>query len=132
MVFACIMLLFTIFRREPGSKSERIYTHLNLGFSRSAIYSENQIIYCIFNILLFVPWGIILSLYRKREFFFRIVIMTSLTGFLSSFFIEILQRITRTGSFEVTDIIMNILGTTVGATLGYILIVILKRERKIK
>ncbi len=131
LVFACIILLFTIFRREVGSRSGRIYTHLNLGVSRRAVYSRRQLIYCLFNVWLFVPWGMILSFYRKNESFLKIIIMTSLIGFLSSFCIEILQNLTRTGFFEVTDLIMNTLGTSVGAFLGFLLITyIKKRERR--
>ncbi|WP_049945683.1 VanZ family protein [Butyrivibrio sp. LC3010] len=128
VVFACIMLVFTIFRREPGSRSGRILTHLYLGVSRRAIYSPNQVVYCFFNVLLFIPWGVLLSLYRKNEQFLRVVIMTTITGFLFSFLIEIIQHLSRTGVFEVTDLLMNSFGTFIGAIIGYIFVVILKKR----
>lgn len=110
-----IMLMITVFRREPGTKNGSISVHLNLGLTRTTVYSARQVIYSALNFALFVPWGIILGLHRHSQNMIRIIVMSSLIGFITSFMIEVIQLITGTGRFEVTDLLTNVAGTFFGA-----------------
>lgn len=130
VVYFCVMLMITIARREAGSKAGTIYTQLNLGINLQGIYSRRQIMYSLLNFALFVPWGILLGLYRVRQNMVRMILMTTITGFVTSFIIEIIQNITRTGSFEVTDIFTNVTGTFFGALCVGIAMLITRRMTK--
>ncbi len=68
------------------------------------------------NILLFVPFGLMLPMLSER---FRSLWLTTLTGFIFSAGIETMQYITGRGLTEVDDVINN----TAGALVGYILYV---------
>lgn len=113
-----VMLLFTIIRRKAGSRSGRIVTDFDFGMTFSGIYSRMQVIYCLMNVVLFIPFGLFWGLFRKKESFMKIIIMTMLLGFISSLCIEVTQHITKTGVFEVTDLATNVAGTVIGAFLA--------------
>ncbi len=130
IVYFGVILLFTIIRREAGSRSGRIVTDFDFGMTRTVIYSRMQVIYCLLNIFLFIPFGILLALFRTKQSFFRIVFMSALVGFVTSFCIELTQHITKTGIFEVTDIATNIIGTFAGALLAASLICLTRLLRK--
>lgn len=68
----------------------------------------------LLNILLFVPFGLI----AKMAFSKRIV---CLMGLFISLFIEIIQLITGTGVFEISDLIHNTLGAIIGCSI-YVLV----------
>lgn len=125
-----VILMLTIFRRDVGSASAIIYVRLNLGFTKTKIYSVRQMMYSFLNLLLFVPWGFLLGLFRTSERPLRIIFLTTLTGFLTSSSIEIIQRITRTGKFEVTDLFTNTVGTFLGVVIAVIGITICKRIKQ--
>ena len=130
VVYFGVILLLTILRRDAGSKSGEIYTDLNLGFTRAGVYSVRQFMYSLMNVALFVPWGILLGLYRIGQPLIRIVFMTTITGFITSIAIEITQNITRTGNFEVTDLFTNVVGTFIGAICVTMCVIILRRMKK--
>lgn len=63
------------------------------------------------NVALFIPFGILLPLVFKRLYRFRHVLFASI---LLSLFFETYQLVTRTGQFDVDDIILNTLGGIIG------------------
>ena len=109
-----LILMLTLFRRAPGSRFGEVYTDLNLGMTRTSVYSVRQLIYSIMNFALFVPWGILIGIYRSSQKDGRNIVMTTLVGFITSFCIEPIQLITGRGRFEVTDLFTNVLGTFFG------------------
>lgn len=74
------------------------------------------------NVFCFSPFGFYLP-FRKRKF--RKAWRICLTGFLVSFFIEVVQLVTRSGSFDVDDLILN----TFGCMIGYVFYVWFFRKR---
>lgn len=64
------------------------------------------------NILLFIPYGILLPLcqYLKR----KNIRFTLITGVCLSLFLELFQFVTRVGTFETDDIINNFIGIVMG------------------
>ncbi|MDO5065867.1 MAG: VanZ family protein [Propionibacteriaceae bacterium] len=73
-----------------------------------------------FNVLLFVPWGIIVRRFLRRGFFFTVI-----TGFLVSLFIEVTQGTGLWGIYpcayrlaDVDDLITNTTGALLGALLA--------------
>lgn len=78
----------------------------------------------VFNVILFIPWGIIV-----RRFFERGFIFTVLTGCIASVFIEATQATGLWGIYEcayrwadIDDVIMNTFGSFVGATIAPVLL----------
>jgi glycopeptide antibiotics resistance protein len=115
VLYAGIMLFITIFRRPIGSRPGEIHTYLNLGITFDGVYSSMEMIYSFFNFVLFFIWGILTGLFRTEQKPLRIVLMTTLIGFITSFSIELLQLVTRTGQFELTDLVTNVAGAFAGA-----------------
>lgn len=79
------------------------------------------------NILIFVPYGFFVAMAGRTRGFFR-------TLFFSMFLslgVEIVQLITRVGSFDVDDILLN----TIGGVLGYIIFALcngIRRKRHVR
>ena len=72
------------------------------------------------NVLAFVPFGLILPMLTpKCRNFFHIVLL----GFDFSLFVETIQLISKVGSFDVDDLILN----TLGAALGYLAYRLIRR-----
>jgi glycopeptide antibiotics resistance protein len=71
------------------------------------------------NIVPFMPFGFLLPIvYSKINSFFKVFI----TGILSILFIELFQLFTKVGSFDVDDILLNI----VGIMCGYVVLIFAK------
>ncbi len=76
------------------------------------------------NILIFVPFGFLLpTLSRKLRGFFRVV----LSGFELSLVVECVQLFTRTGSFDVDDLLLN----TIGSVFGYLIYAWVQHRRDV-
>ena len=72
------------------------------------------------NVLAFVPFGMILPMLTPQcRNFFHIVLL----GFDFSLFVETIQLISKVGSFDVDDLILN----TLGAALGYLAYRLIRR-----
>ena len=102
---------FTEFRYNLTPFSE-IHRYL---IYRESFTWENLITNLAGNILVFVPFGILVPIIRRKKT--GIFYVFFLTLFFS-LFIETVQLFTRVGVFDVDDLIMN----TVGGVLGYIII----------
>ncbi|MGN0335245.1 MAG: VanZ family protein [Lachnospiraceae bacterium] len=74
------------------------------------------------NVLCFVPAGFFVPILRTRR---RRVCYTFCVVFQMSLLIELIQLVTKVGSFDVDDIILN----TLGGLLGYCLLMIADRWR---
>ncbi len=73
------------------------------------------------NVLAFVPFGMILPMLKKKyRHFFYIVLL----GFDFSLFVETIQLISKVGSFDVDDLILN----TLGSALGYFAYLLIRRH----
>lgn len=75
------------------------------------------------NVIAFMPFGFLMPILRKRD---RRVVNAAFMTFLLSLFIEVVQLLTRVGSFDVDDLILN----TMGGILGYVLFYILNKIRR--
>ena len=82
----------------------------------------------ILNILLFVPFGILLPLYNKKiNKLFKVVPI----GFITSLLIEIIQYNTKFGIFEIDDVINNTFGVLIGYGLYKVYLNTRNKESKI-
>ena len=75
------------------------------------------------NILAFVPFGAILPVISRRfRGFFRVMLL----GFSFSLLVECTQLVTRVGTFDVDDLMLN----TLGAVIGYLFFALCDRIRR--
>lgn len=102
----------------PFKEITRFYTY------RELVGIEAFMLNLLGNVIAFTPFGFMIPiLSSKNRTFLRI---TGLT-FLLSLFIECIQLITRVGSFDVDDLILN----TLGGIIGYIIFWIINKIRGI-
>lgn len=96
---------------EPFTEIKRCLNHI---FELGLFY---VVLNLLGNVVCFMPLGFVLPILSERSFgVFRITFIS----FLSSVLVELLQLVTKLGSCDIDDIIMN----TLGGFLGYILFVI--------
>jgi len=87
----------------------------------------------LYNIFLFVPYGFFFSEYLTETGqlgAWRKVGYATLAALALSMFIECLQLVFRVGLFEMTDLVMNVLGGFAGAMLAFLMRKLLNLCRK--
>ena len=94
------------FSREPGSRNQ-IDLNLFGTWGQTAVAHA----YFIENIIMFVPFGILVPLVFSQMQKVRFCV---LTGFLFSCVIELSQLVTQRGYCQLDDVVTNTLGTLVG------------------
>lgn len=106
IIYLAMVLIITLFEREPGSR-----TGISLTLFET-FGSPRANAYIIENILLFIPFGFLIpTLWKCR----RRIAVCLFTGFSFSFIIEIIQLLTERGHFQIDDILMNTIGAGIGA-----------------
>lgn len=100
------VIYLTLSGREAGSRDG-----INLDLFSTLIGPHGVTVVGLENILLFVPFGILIPLIWRR---FRRWHKVALLGFCLSFVIENIQLFTKRGYFELDDILLNTVGTIVG------------------
>lgn len=119
VMFIVYFLIFSDWYGRTGEMSEYRYNLVLFKEIRRFLeYREELGAFAVFtnlfgNILIFVPLGFFLPMGSKRRSFFA----TSFYSFGLSFCVEVFQLITKVGSFDVDDLLLN----TIGGILGYIL-----------
>lgn len=113
--YCIITIVITLLSREPGTRKSIdmiLFSTIGNGVRNDA--------YVLENILLFIPFGVLLPYAAPR---FRCWWLAALTGLEFSIVIELIQLITKRGYTQIDDIWTN----TLGALIGYILFFIIKR-----
>lgn len=133
LFFTYMMLLFyfLFFAESYGRTGMEEYRYNLIPFQeiqRYLLYSETLGILAVLNnlagnVIGFLPFGAILPVLNR---FVRSFWKVLLLSFEFSALIEVTQLITKVGSFDVDDIILN----TVGGTLGYVIFAICNRLRR--
>lgn len=106
-VYLTVLLQEAFFSRPPGSR-----TSVNLELLGTWGHSAQGNAYVIENIIMFIPWGMLLPLLiapmQKRGW------LCVLTAFLASVSLETVQYLTQRGHCQLDDVIMNTLGAFAG------------------
>lgn len=131
VLYILFLLYFLIFSdwygRTGVSKEYRYNLVLFKEIKRFIEYRKELGPFAVFtnlfgNILIFVPFGFFISVASKARGFF----MTLFYSFGLSLCVEVFQLVTKVGSFDVDDLLLN----TIGGVLGYILFSICNRIRR--
>lgn len=134
-VLYCIVMLWLLFDRPsdmtaglPYKELLRLNTNLVPFFTiRNYLYvivhrsNDSVLLHCIINllgnVLLFIPAGLLIpKLWQKQRNFFRFFFTCAGAIFL----VETVQLFTLLGSFDVDDVILNLLGMTLGFILYHL------------
>lgn len=116
MIYAAVMLQQAFFSRPPGSRAA-----VNLALFGTWGRSAQGNAYVVENIIMFIPWGILLTLLIRP--FQRNGFLCVLSGFAASAALETVQYLTQRGFCQLDDVVMN----TLGAFAGWCLIRIVQK-----
>ena len=106
---------------EPLKEIKRFWTY------RSILGAESVLVNLAGNVAGFIPFGIMIPfLSKNRRNFFLVTILTLEFSLL----IEVMQLLTKAGSFDVDDLILNTIGGSIGYILFRIINSLIKRWRK--
>lgn len=134
VMFVCyigFLIYFLIFSdwygRTGGAKEYRYNLVLFQEIKRFWTYREQLGYFATFtnlfgNVLIFVPYGFFLPMASRYRSFFG----TLFYSFGLSLCVEVFQLVTKVGSFDVDDLLLN----TIGGVLGYISFVICNAIRR--
>lgn len=128
IIFLVYFLCFAEWYGRTGvSKEYRYNLELFKEIWRFIEYREELGTFAVFanlfgNILIFVPFGFFIAVASKYRGFFKTVFFS----FSLSLGVELFQLVTRVGSCDVDDLLLN----TVGGALGYIFFLICNEIRR--
>ena len=123
MVYLIVLFYFLFFSDRYGRTELRQEYQYNLvPFQeikrfiqyREILGFESFLANILGNIFAFSPFGFMLPILNSRK---RGILYVTLVSFEFSLFIELIQLITKVGSYDVDDMIMN----TIGGVIGYII-----------
>ncbi len=120
LLLAYLGFLFsiTVFRRPWGSREGIVHLYIRLGFGLKTGHPSFRIsAFSIFNIILFIPFGVLAGMALRSKDRLREIILITVIGACLSLLIECVQLITGRGMFEVTDLLTNTLGGFIGVLL---------------
>jgi len=100
----------TILSRAAGSQ-KRVFDTKHLWIDAKMDQNMTNLL----NIVLFIPYGALLTAIRDKRTLVNRVIMTIVYCFLTSMFVECVQYVTARGYFEVDDLEANVLGGLIGS-----------------
>ncbi|WP_070040534.1 VanZ family protein [Robinsoniella peoriensis] len=132
-MFYLILLTYFLFFAESYGRvlSEREYSY-NLQplkeIKRFWIYREQLGFFAVFtniigNVLCFVPFGAIFPVLNRKTRHFVVIVLLS---FQFSLIVECIQLISKVGSFDVDDLLLN----TIGGMIGYLVFCVCNRVRR--
>lgn len=116
-VYLCGLVYITLGSRELGSRDASRWIPFQQ-LTQNGRLNMTAFILMILNIVLFLPLGIFTTLEVRKVRYLYGFIIVCLNSFLISVIIEMIQRVTKLGYFELEDIICN----TFGGFLGWAII----------
>lgn len=120
VLYICFLFYFLIFSDWYGRTGETGTYRYNLELFREIKrywYSWEQLGWIaiqnlVGNVVIFAPFGFFMAMASRYKSFF----LTVFYSFCLSFCVEIFQLLTKVGSFDVDDLLLN----TIGGLLGYV------------
>ncbi len=126
IIFLIYFLCFSEWYGRVGTTTEYRYNlELFKEIKRFVAYREELGIFAVYtnllgNILIFVPYGFLVAMASRYRGFWK----TFVYSFGLSLGVEVFQLVTRVGSFDVDDILLN----TLGGVLGYLIFLAFRRH----
>jgi glycopeptide antibiotics resistance protein len=120
IIYALIMIKLLFLRGNSHNWDAYNYNVIPLKTIKQYIINRNHynadtlIKNLLGNIVLFIPLGIFIPILNKKFFKIKLFVISTAAILLS---VELIQMLTKVGSFDIDDIILN----TVGAMIGFAL-----------
>jgi glycopeptide antibiotics resistance protein len=113
-IYFCALIYITLGNRELGSRDDaRWIPFLNI-FQVDGRLNIFGFVLMFLNIVLFIPYGFIITLIQRNSISLYRFLLVLVDSLLVSAAIEVVQRITKLGFFEIEDIICNTFGGIIG------------------
>lgn len=134
IIFLIYFLCFSEWYGRVGTTTEYRYNlELFKEIKRFVNYREELGSFVVFtnllgNILIFVPYGFFVAMASRYRGFWK----TFFLSFALCFGVEVFQLVTRVGSFDVDDILLNTLGGVIGYIVFVIFGMITRRKRNVR
>lgn len=108
LIVYIVFLYFSLFDRKVKtdnnfSNGAYIYNWFKLIFTNKVVFKN-----IIGNIILFIPMGCFFKILKVNPIFKILYILIIVIG------IEVIQYLTKTGIFDIIDIVLNLIGTKIG------------------
>lgn len=118
VIYLSFLFQITYFEREPGSRWGVVTSLYDI-----PLYFQDveQIVYQVLNVVLFIPFGIILAEIFRGICKWKKIVVIAGSSYILSLLIELTQLLSKRGYFEVTDLLMNVFGGLIGGVLGSVL-----------
>lgn len=121
-IYVCVLIYITLGNRELGSRDDARWIPFMNIFLENGEINIFGFVLMILNIILFVPYGFLLTLIQSKIKTLHRFFIIFIESLLLSVIIEVIQRITKLGYFEVEDIICNTFGGIIGCFIASSLI----------
>ena len=115
VIYISFVLQITCYRREPGSRYGIVTSLQDMPL---LLRDTEQMIYQLLNVVLFIPFGIILAVILGEICGWKRMAVIIGGSYIFSLWIELTQLFSQRGYFEVTDLLMNVLGGILGGVIG--------------
>ena len=129
-IYLCVLFYITLGSRELGSRDAVRLIPFSSIIKDNGSLNLFAFVLMMLNIILFVPYGFLRTCLQGKSssrWSFVIVFFESL--FLSTM-IEVIQRITKLGYFELEDIICNTVGGIMGWIMASVMIYVYRRYQE--
>jgi len=131
-IYVILLTYFLFFAESTGRTFEGRSYHYNLVLFkeikrfiqyRHVLGTTAVLLNLLGNIVAFIPFGAIMPIFNRR---FRNFLYMALLSFEFSLLVETIQLISKVGSFDVDDLLLN----TIGGITGYICFYIMDKFRR--
>lgn len=116
VLYIGVILYQTLICREPGTEYQYNFNPF-WSYQKFGIQAKQILL----NILLFIPFGMLLSLVLSCGNWKKALFVTAISGFVFSSLIESCQLVFRLGLCELDDVFDNTLGTVIGTWFWYLI-----------
>lgn len=132
ILYLCVLTYFLFFSEKYGrTMTDREYRYNLVPFLEIKRFWNHRDLLgpvAVFtnlagNVLAFIPFGVILPVISRRC---RSVFRIMLFSFEFSFLVECIQLVTKVGTFDVDDLMLN----TLGGVIGYLIFAVCNRMRR--
>jgi glycopeptide antibiotics resistance protein len=134
-IYLIALLYFLFFSEQFGRVPGEDYSYNLIPFREILRFWNNRetlglaavCINVLGNVIAFIPFGFFLPIVTKWKMNFRFVVLVT---FFFSLAVECVQLVTRVGSFDVDDLILNTLGGLLGCVISMIRKAIRRRRHR--
>lgn len=109
VVLICLMYLYRLLESQKELMLDFFYTFRKVNRYKCLIITNQALRQILFNVLLYVPFGVTVSALNKRAW------IPIMTGIILLVLMEVLQYLSALGIADIDDVASNTIGVLIGA-----------------